>query len=416
MPERSFSGRRLPPSTGKRDFPTWALRGLAAVGLSVVGAFSLSTTAANVIVRASPATALILAPYDGRVVAALAKEKFSIAPNSSANSEQARLAKRALMLDATAVDALNVLAMQADLRRELARVDRLYRYSFELSRRELQPQIWTIEKAAERGDIDGALAGYDLALRTSHRAQQTLFPVLASALNEPKVRAAVLRLLVTKPIWAPEFLDYASARGRNPQAVAELLHAGAGRIPIEEKYRVNVVKGLVNQGFTEQAWSFFSTFRPNMARDRSRDPRFELEVDTPSPFDWTLGTAPGLSASIVHEASGSYLEFSLPPSTPAIVATQLQVLLPGRYRLTGRSEALESRGSLPYWTLTCRAGGELGRVNVPDSNQTGGRFSGEFTVTPNCPVQSLSLAVGASDSSAGVFGQIKEVQLSRVKP
>jgi hypothetical protein len=51
-----------------------------------------------------------------------------------------------------------------------------------------------------------------------------------------------------------------------------------------------------------------------------------------------------------------------------------------------------------------------------NSTQDGGRFSGEFTVTSNCPVQTLSLVVRASDGASGVFGQIKEVQLIRLNP
>src|SRR5687768_1650837 len=108
MPGRnySFSGRRPRTSLVTRSRRRWALRGLLALGVGVLGAISLSNTFANVIVRASPASAFALAPTDGRVVAALAQERFATAPDSSPSSEQARLARRALQLDATAVDAL----------------------------------------------------------------------------------------------------------------------------------------------------------------------------------------------------------------------------------------------------------------------------------------------------------------------
>lgn len=414
---RTFSAGRALNSLGKSSRHGWAVRGLLALGAGAAGAISLSNSLANVIVGPSPASAYVLAPADGRVLAALAQEGFSVAPDSNTNSQQARLAKRALRLDATAVDALNVLAMQAEMRAESAMVDQLFGYSFALSRRELQPQIWMIEKAVERGDIEGALSNYDLALRTSRRAQQTLFPVLASALAEVKVRRAVLRLLVTKPVWTVEFLDYASAQGRDLQAVARLFRDGAGRLPIEEVHRVRLVNGLAAQGLMEQAWDFYTTFRSGAARDRSRDPQFELQVETPSIFDWTTGTAPGLSAAIVPGANGGYLEFSVSPSTPAVVATQTQILPPGRYRIAGTSAGIDQpERSPPYWALTCQAGGELGRASVPNSTTDRGRFSGEFTVTSNCPVQTLSLVVRASGKASGVFGQITEAQLAPLNP
>lgn len=398
--------------TSKRLVRAWVLRGLFACVALVVAYVSVASTLANAILKPAPETAYAIAPADGRVIAAFAQRRFSAAPDSNSNSEQARLAMRALQLDATAVDALNVLAMQAEMRAERANVDRLFAYSFALSRRELQPQIWTIEKAVERGDIEGALGNYDLAFRTSRRAQQTLFPVLASALAEPKVRRAVLRLLVTKPVWTGVFLDFASAEGRDPQAVAELLRDGEGRLPIEQEHRVRVVNGLVAHGLMEKAWDFFITFRPDAARERSRDPRFELSTDTPSTFDWAVGTAPGLSAAIVRGRDGGYLEFSAPPSTPAVVATQTQLLPPGRYRLSGTSAGIDQPvRSQPYWAINCRAGAELGRVIVPNSAREERRFSGEFTVPSNCPVQTLSLVVRASDKASGVFGQITQVQI-----
>lgn len=398
--------------TPKQSARAWILRGLLACGALVVAYTSVTSTLANAMMKPAPETAYAIAPADGLVLAAFAQRMFSAAPDSNSSSVQAQLAMRALQLDATAVDALNVLAMQAEMRAEPTNVDRLFAYSFALSRRELQPQIWTIEKAVERGDIEGALDNYDLAFRTSRKAQQTLFPVLASALAESKVRRAVLRLLVTKPVWTGAFLDFASAEGRDPQAVGELLRDGEGRLPIEQEHRVRVVNGLVAHGLMEKAWDFFTTFRPDAARERSRDPRFELYTDTPSTFDWAVGTAPGLSATIVRGTDGGYLEFSAPPSASAVVATQTQLLPPGRYRLVGTSLGIDQPArSQPYWALNCRGGAELGRVSVPNSVREERRFSGEFTVPSNCPVQTLSLVVRASDKASGVFGQITQAQI-----
>src|SRR5690606_37330422 len=95
-----------------------------------------------------------------------------------------------------------------------------------------------------------------------------------------------------------------------------------------------------------------------------------------------------------------------------VVVTQTQLLPPGRYQLVGESAEIDQPDrSLPYWVLTCRGGVELGRVNVPNSTATEGRYSGEFVVPLGCPVQSLSLMIRASDKASGVGGKIKHIQL-----
>src|SRR5690606_28285593 len=130
-----------------------------------------SATLANVLVRAEPAYAHRLSPIDGKITAAVAEQSFTLTPDASSASEAARLARLALRQDATAVSALSVLGLQAQLRRDASQARDLFSYAHQLSRRELRTQIWGIEEAVGRGDIAGALEQYDRALRTSHRAR-----------------------------------------------------------------------------------------------------------------------------------------------------------------------------------------------------------------------------------------------------
>ncbi|HMN62584.1 MAG TPA: DUF4349 domain-containing protein, partial [Anaerolinea sp.] len=60
---------------------------------------------------------------------------------------------------------------------------------------------------------------------------------------------------------------------------------------------------------------------------------------------------------------------------------QLQMLPPGDYVLEGQSVGIEqSARSRPYWILRCQTGGEIGRVEVPNSSQASGRFQGTIRV------------------------------------
>lgn len=395
----------------KRPTREWLIRGAMALGAVILGYISVSHALANVIVKADAASAHRLAPGDGRITAAFAAHSFSATPDSATDSEPALLAVKALRQDATAVDALNVLGLQAQLRSDEAAANRFFGYSVSLSRRELQPQLWAIEEAVARGDIERVLRNYDVALRTSRQAQTVLFPILASAIAQPRIRASLLPILHMDPVWMPSFLRYAASRGRDPLASAQLFREGTG-LPIEDADRARVVTRMAAQGLMDEAWAYYVTFRRAAAKDRSRDPRFELGMDTTSTFDWTIGNTPGLSASILKDGESGFLDFATPTSAGATVVSQTQLLPPGAYRLEGRSKGLDQpERSSPYWVLACRAGPELGRIAVPNSQRDGGRFSGSFIVPQNCPVQILSLVARASDRIAGVSGQISYLSL-----
>lgn len=416
---RSSNGSARPKRRGLtgRSGREWAVRGVLALGALMVGYVSTSATLANVLLRIDPSAAYLLAPRDGRIAAASAEQKFKVSLDSSGNSDSARLARRALRRDPTAVRALNVLGLQAQLREEEGLADRLFGYSFSLSRRELRAQMWAIEQAVERGDIGGALTNYDIALRTSPSARETLFPILSSAISESAIRRPLIDILSTKPVWGAVFIRYVSIQSPDPLAVAQLFEAANGRgLPIQDSDRARVVNGLVAQNLMEEAWSYYETFRPNAVRTRSRDPGFGLGNQAPSSFDWMVGNAPGLSVAFLGREDDGFLDFAVPPSTRAVVVSQTQLLPSGDYRIEGRSRGIDQpERSQPYWTLACRGGAELGRVDVPNSSEMNGAFSGKFTVPSSCPVQTLSLVLRSSDNVAGVSGQIDYVQLAPVK-
>lgn len=405
---------RSGPPAEKQPLRTRFERGGLALVALTLGYFSFSHSLANVIVKVDPQSAYALAPNDGRIIAAHAWEQFSAQPSPEASSQQSRLAARALLKDPTAVEALSILGLQAQLRSEDALADRIFAYSVALSRRELAPQIWAIEVDVARGDIVGALHNYDLAMRTSQRAREVLFPVLASAIVEPRIRANLIKILATGQDWSEKFIGYVPGRaGLDPRAVAAFLVEGTqSGLSITDAERVRAVGGLVSAGQPEEAWAYYRTFRPDAKRDRSRDPEFRLGSETPAPFDWKIGVASGLSAAILEDESGGILDFSVPPGSRATVVSQMQLLPPGRYRLVGRSSGIaQPQRSRPFWTLVCASGRELGRVEVPNSQQADSAFSGEFTVPSDCAVQVLSLVAPASDDIAGSTGQIRQAQL-----
>lgn len=397
----------------KRTLPDWFVRFSIALGLSALGYLSVTSSFASLAVRTDPALAHKLAPENGIFTAAFAQEKFLLQPEASSESPASNLARLALLQDPTAVKALTVLGFQARLEGDEIRSDAILTYSTQLSRRELRPQIWAIEEAVNRGDIAGALRHFDIALRVSSDGQELLFPTLASALSEPRIRSELLQVMAKRPIWAGAFVRFVANSGINPQSTARFFLEGEKTsLPLTREVRVDLVNALFGKGYPDEAWAYYTTFSPKADRTRSRDSNFALASAKSAVFEWSIGDEPGLSAAILKAGQAGLVDFSAAASTGGLVVKQTQFLPPGRYQIHGRSRGIEQPDiSRPYWLLTCLDGRELGRVTVPNSEQDNGNFSGMVLVPEICALQTLSLIVRASNETLGVTGQIEQLQL-----
>lgn len=401
------------PSLPKRSRRDWLGRLALVFGALTLGGLSLGDSFARVVESADPLQASALAPHNGVILAAAAQQEFSRAPSADENSQAIRLANLALRRDPTAVEALTVLGLQAQLRNDTQRTRALFQYSLILSRRELRPQIWAIEEAVNRGDIAGALRSYDIALRTSREAPGLLLPNLVAALAEPKVRSSLLKIMASEPVWTDSFLHRVATSGIDPVAGMAFFREGASiDLPVTDDLRAALVNGLMAEGETQQAWAYYGEFRRGSLRNRSRDPQFALNPDIRAVFDWMPATQSGMSVAILQEGEGGVLDFSLPPGTGGVLVQQTQLLPTGTYRLSGRSRRIDLPArSRPYWALVCQDGRELGRVEVPNSEITDGAFEGLLSVPAGCAVQTLTLNARTSDAITGVSGQIERASL-----
>jgi hypothetical protein len=414
MPRRAFLRRR--------SRSEWAARGGLAVLALAAGYNSTVHSLARVIAHGDAALAHKLTPGNGQITAQAAKVHFATTqkqakdtPRSDATA--ARLARLALRQDATAIAAIVVMGLEAQLHGDLAGARRWFAYSQALSRRDVQTQLWAIEDAAARGDSLEALAHYDIALRTSKTAPDLLYPVLANAISDPVIRSALAPMLARRPIWTQSFLRYLAESGNDPRSVA-LLFADARRagVPIPAEASAKVVDTLVRAADYTQAWQYHTVFRPGASRDRSRDARFLVDPAYPSSFDWTPLGDGVIATSIQRGKTGGLFDFAAPPSAGGPLLQQMQLLPPGRYRLQGHSIGIaQPATSLPYWVLACGGGREINRVTVPPSAQSNGHFEGTFTVPADCPVQTLSFIARPSNDMAGVTGQIDFAQLVPVE-
>jgi len=391
----------------------WLVRGALAGAVALLAAISIQDTAAQVAARTNLQLAHMLDPGAGRIAGRLAERTFAAEMQAAPDSRAAKLALQALRNDPTAVEAAATLALLAQLRGDQSRSDALFAYANTLSQRELRPQLWAIEQAVTRGDVEGALRHYDIALTTSRGAEDLLFPVLEKALREPLVRRTLLEKLASQPVWTRGFVNYAAITVSDPAATIDFFRSGqSAGLPIQEAERTAIVNAVAARGQHNLAWSYYSSFRPQALRTHSRDAEFMGTQDNPAVFDWVLRYDTGAIASLQGGEEGGLLDFSAPPGSSGALVDQLQILPAGQYRLEGRSAGIDlADDERPYWLVTCASGRELARIPVPNSDVNGGRFSGTVRVPAGCPVQTLSLIVRSSNRIAGASGQFEFVRL-----
>lgn len=392
----------------RRTGREWSIRGAVALALVAAGYLSMVQSIAWSQRTAAVERAHRWAPGDGRITAALSEKVLAPDADASARDRAARLARAALRTEPTAVAAAATLGLVNEVRGDHAAARRLFAYSQRMTRRDLRTQIWAIEDSVGRGDVNGALHHYDIALRTSRLAPDLLFPILTTAVADSGVRHALVATLAQQPPWTQAFLEYAAPNVADPRTLADLLIAlAAAHVPVSAHVQTVLINGLVERGFLDQAWRYYGSIHRGLDRRRSRDPHFAAQSDFPSLLDWVPVNDAGISSSVQRGEQGGVFDYAAPPSVGGPLLRQMQFLPMGRYVLQGHAlDADPTSTARPYWTLSCQDGRELGRVTVPVDGQDKRGFSGQFVVPPGCPVQSLTFSTPPSDEVAGVHGQI----------
>ena len=399
----------IPRGRSRRE---WAIRGGLAAAALALGYASTIQTFAFALSGRDAERAYSLAPSDGRVVGAFAQQLAATEAEQPSMRKQAdALARTALEAEPIGVKALTALGLGAQIAGDTATARRLFVHSDRLSRRELGTRLWLIEDAVSRGDVPAALRHYDIALRTEKTAPDLLFPILTAAVDDPAIAVPLARLLSGRPPWGESFVGYLGEKAPNPVVGARffaLLRRAGASVP--EVPQVGIVNGLAAAGSLERAWAFYNSFHRGLDRRRSRDADFADRRPAPTVFDWIADAdQPGITTSI---AAGGF-DFAAPASTGGTVLQQTQLLPPGRYRLDGISADIEQPDdSRPFWQILCIGGRELGRVQISNSSENSGRFSGTFVVPAGCSAQLLKLTILPSMAVGGVSGSIRRVEIA----
>lgn len=380
-------------------------------GMAVLlGLFVISFAYAHVVAKRDISLAYRLAPYDSRIAAKYASTLVQSEPTAEKRQRAERLARQALVKDATAVDAVTAVGLGADARQDAAARDKAFAFAQQLSRRNFTTQMWAIEHAVGSGNVPSVLHQYDVTLRVFPNAGDMLFPILLAASKDKAINAELLRTLGRQPAWIGKFVTFAANKGDDAVQSARIFMALRRMgVTIPSIEQANIVNTLIEKRQYDAAWSYYASLRSGAQRDRSRDPHFSETIASPSRLDWLPSSEGGISTTI----GSGVADFSAAASVSGNALTQWQLLPPGRYLVSGTSSGINpSDPAVPYWVVACANGSELGRISLPRSGDQKVRFTGIVQVPAGCTIQRLSLVIQPSEKIAGVVGQIFEVVLS----
>lgn len=320
------------------------------------------------------------------------------------------LAERALITDPLNPRTLRILGQIASETGDQKRAKDFMTLAVRQSRTETIALLWLMQDSYDAGDFASAAMYADVILRTRSGLDPVVIPVLTQITEKPAGRPTVQALLAANPPWRPTFFRMVSASITDAQTPMQLLLGlKTSPTPAEPSEYAAYLKFLLDRKLYDYAfYTWLQSLSPAQL-DRAGLVHNGHFVDTPSnlPFDWSFSSAAGVSIERADVADqfgrrGLRIEFSHGRVEYGGVS-QLMLLPPGNYRLTGkfRGELVGRRGL--EWQIFCDFGNYpiLGRTPMfLGTARTWTDLEANFQVpATDCRAQRLKLVLDARSAS-----------------
>jgi hypothetical protein len=321
-----------------------------------------------------------------------------LARGDAANA--ARLAARALRRSPLDAPALATYGLAMDRLGQPQVADRAVSLAGQRGWRDLPTQIWLMRRDLLSARFAGGFEHADAVLRRDPTPPPVLFAILTAAARDPGAVAPLADRLAANPTWRPAFFAFLADQARPPptDVIAALTtRLAGGPAPPTDAEIAPYLRVLVSQQRFAEAAAVWRRFTPAAGADGVYEGDFERPPGS-TPFDWSLASSVGWTASIAASpdgARGEALNIEYDGVSPPQPLRQLLVLSPGAYRMSGRF--LDERGldaALFAWTLAC-VGADQPLATAPSPPGPAGvwrTFSATLVVPPQgCPAQWLAL-------------------------
>lgn len=407
-PAREHGGPRL----RRQEIGLAQVAGVAllAIAIAWLGWRIVADTVAQTLAIAAPQRAIAWSTDEAAALDQLARDELA-RPSADLDAVK-RWAERSLRANPLDDRALFFLGFVAARNNDNARADALAKLAGARSWRTFPTQLWLFERAFRRGDFAEALPHADAMLRTNYldaEFTRAIFPTLAAFTREPAAFAALREFLATGPPWRSWYLRNLAGGLIDRSRVDALYRAlSASEYPPTAEELAPYVQRLVQDrdyATARQAW------RDSLpAAQRSEDALlYNGDFNVPLgglPFNWTVVAVPGADVSIVADDDGKghalRVQFS-GARVPGWNVSELLLLPPGRYRLSGRVKAQDLRATRGlWWRLACadEPQDSLAQTQLVAADLPWTGFAADFTVSAQgCAAQWLRLEIPARVAS-----------------
>lgn len=371
----------------------WTPYALGAVAIWLGAQVFLSLVAE----RAPPSLALRLKPDSPLVLRRAADSEFQAGRFENADE----LAKAALVRSPFDVRALRVRGL-VEARRNPDRADQIITLAGNWSLRDDPSHAWLIERRVRQGNLASALAHADTLARRRADLHPHLFNFFTTAAaSDPRAVVPLARLMQSNPPWRANYLDYLYTSKNGTLILANLaaaLDKTDGRFSDAELTR------LYDVWLNERRFSAIHALRTHTGRP-ALEPLVQngefSNAENLKPFAWEFPPTSGAFAEQIAEgASGNIaLQVQTDNFASSDVAVQTTLLLPGRYRLSGRARVERQPVQRLTWNIRCLGSNiPIVTVGFGSIKDEWAAFSEDFLVPAGCLAQTLALSTGMGDS------------------
>lgn len=393
----------------KGDRATWQIA--AAISVAVLLIVEIARlSVAHAVAANDPTLAAKLAPQSPASLTAASMAQVGEAAAQGANLGEPTLERlRALAhLAPFQVEPFLVEAAVAERDGDYGRATQLLNHAKARDPRSIAAHFLSADVATRRGDVLEALREIAVLTRLVPGTGVKLVPGLAEFVKLPGSREKLATVLAENPQLKNPLLTALAEDPDNADLIVAL--AGKRTGPYDSDTRTwqgRLLLGLTNRGQYGRAyalWRYFSEI-PQSQRPLLFNGSFR-EVAAAPPFNWSLSTSPaGVTETGPHKLRVLYYG-----REDALLASQLLVLPPGRYRFTYVLTGSPVKNALS-WNLAC-AGSNAAIMNL---NLNGGGGGGTFTVPGSaCPAQQLQLNGHAQESPQDTDVRIGPVDIERM--
>lgn len=261
------------------------------------------------------------------------------------------------------------------------------------------------EHYLKAGDAARGLSELAFLARLVPNGAVGLGPYIAAYARDPKNAPQLRALFRSDPNLADSTLSTLARDPANAGLVQSL--ADVAQAPVSSPWVGQMVASLIaakDYARARRVWARNARVE-SAANETIFDPDFKNRV-APPPFAWTLTSS---SVGLAERGPGGGLRVIYYGQEDGLLASQLLLLKPGRYRLAMRVGGDPSRARSLVWTLTCAGSGTPFAHFPLDPGQANRGWALE--VPAGCPAQTIALSGASSDMPQEADVTISELRL-----